>query len=344
MRCMEIGAMLEPAFDISGRRIGAEAPPFVIAEAGSNFDQSLEKAMRLIDAAADAAADAVKFQLFRAEALYPAGSEMHGVFKALELKPDWLSRLTQRAKSRGLIFLASAFDAQSLETLERLNVPAHKVASSEATNPRILGAMARTGKPLIVSTGMCDGADIADAVQICLAAGNRRVALLQCCSVYPLPINDANLRVMDMLATHYGGAVGYSDHTLGNTAAIAAVARGACIIEKHFTLDRTSNGPDHFYALEPAELKRFVADLRDAHAALGSAFKGLLPDERKYGRREGLYAARDIATGQILEAADIAVRPPALGARARFAAAAVGARTRRRIAKDEPIALDDLDL
>jgi len=336
--------VLEHSFDIAGRPVGGNASPFIIAEAGSNFDQSFDKACTLIDVAAESGADAVKFQLFRADALYPPGSEMNAIFRSVELAADWVPRLAQHAASRNILFLASAFDLDSVKTLETIGVPAHKVASSETTNIRILAAMARTGKPLLISTGMCDSADITDAVQACLGAGNRRIALLQCGAVYPLPPEQANLRVMDSLTAEYGCPVGFSDHTLGSATAVAAVARGAAVIEKHFTLDRKAKGPDHFYALEPGDLKRFVADLREAHAALGGSVKEMLPEERKYGRRDGLWAARDIVPGARLTADDVSVRRPALGMRARFRDAAIGAVARRAIAKDAPIQFEDLDL
>jgi sialic acid synthase SpsE len=336
--------VLERAFEIAGRRIGDGAAPFVIAEAGSNFNQDYDTARALIDVAAEARVDAVKFQLFKAESLYARDSDMYATFKSVELPAEWLANLARHASARGLIFLASGFDLGSLAALEEIGVPAHKVASSETTNLRLLAAMARTGKPLLVSTGMCDGTDIAAAVEVCVGVGNHRLTLLQCGSVYPLPPEHANLRVMDVFAAQYGCPVGYSDHTLGTAAAIAAVARGAAVVEKHFTLDRSASGPDHFYALEPDELKRFAQDLREAHLSLGTGLKEMLPEERKYGRRDGLWAARDVAAGERLSANDIAVRRPALGLRARYAAIVIGAPVRRAIAKGTPIDFEDIEL
>ena len=333
---------LEPEFEVAGKRVAMGAPPFVIAEAGSNFDQNLDTACRLIDAAADAGADAVKFQLFQAESLYPEGTDGYQAFKAVELNPDWVERLDSHAKGRGIPFLASAFDAQSVEVLESIDVPAHKIASSEATNRSLVAHVAATGRPILLSTGMCDMVDVHEAVDLCVAAGNRRVVLLQCGTLYPLPPAAANLRVMDLFRRTFGGPVGFSDHTLGTAAAVAAAARGAAVIEKHFTLDRSAKGPDHSYALEPSELKRLVTEVREAHEALGAPVKEMLPEERRFGRRDGLYAARDIGQGDTISAADIAVRRPAVGLRARHREAVSGARARRSIAAGDPIAWEDV--
>ncbi len=333
---------LAAEFSIGERRIANGATPFVIAEAGSNFDQSLDTAYRLIDAAAEAGADAVKFQLFRAETLYPEGTEGYRAFKAVELNPDWVQDLDRHARERGLPFLASAFDTRSVDVLEAVEVPAHKVASSEATNIPLLAYMAAKGRPILLSTGMCDMVDVHEAVALCLASGNHRVALLQCGTVYPLPPAAANLKVMDLFRETFGGPVGFSDHTLGRAAAVAAAARGAAVIEKHFTLDRTAKGPDHAYALEPAELKRLVAEIREAHQALGAPVKEMLPEERRFGRRDGLYAARDIGQGETIAAADIRVERPALGLRARYRDAVTGARAARPIKADAPIAWEDV--
>lgn len=328
---------------IAGRDIGADCPPFVIAEAGSNFNQSLDIARRLIDVAAESGAQAVKFQLFRAEALYPAGTEMYDIFKSVELNADWLEPLQAHAADRGVYFAASVFDLASLAALEAIGVPFHKVASSETTNLRLLGAMAATGKPLLVSTGMCEISDIAEAVNLCRGAGNDKLVLLQCGSLYPLPPEQANLRALAGLAAAFDTAVGFSDHTLGLAAASAAVALGARVIEKHFTLDRTMKGPDHSYALEPDELKTYVATVNEAYAALGLPRKAMLTGERAVGRRNGLYAARAIAAGAEITPDDVAVRRPAIGIDERYARAVLGAKAAKAVAEGEAIGWGHVD-
>jgi sialic acid synthase SpsE len=322
---------------IAGHDIGAEHLPFVIAEAGSNFNQSLDIAKQLIDVAAASGAQAVKFQLFRAEALYPPGTEMHDIFKSVELNTDWLAPLNAHATGRGILFAASVFDMHSLAALEAIGVPFHKVASSETTNLRLLGAMAATGRPLLISTGMCESGDIAEAVNLCRGLGNEDLVLLQCGSRYPLPPEQVNLRTLAGMSAAFDTAIGFSDHTLGFAAAAAAVALGARVIEKHFTLDRDMEGPDHSYALEPAELKSYVETVNEAFAALGSPRKAMLAEERAVGRRNGLYAARAIAAGAEIETADIAVRRPATGIDERYARAVVGARAAQAIDEGEAI-------
>ncbi|MBF0626009.1 MAG: N-acetylneuraminate synthase family protein [Magnetococcales bacterium] len=334
--------MLQTEFSVAGRPVGPEHPPYLIAEIGANFDQSLTTALRLMDVIAAAGADAVKFQLFRADAMQPPGTELHRIFKSLELNPRWVADLAAAARERGLAFLASAFDLDSLGVLEQAGVPAHKIASSEALNFPLLEAMAATGKPLFLATGMCDLVDVAEAVDLLTRRGNRTVAVMQCAALYPLPPAAAHLRVMDTFRAVFGGPVGFSDHSLGITLALAAAGRGACVIEKHVTLDRNSPGPDHFYALEPGELKALADGLRMVHAALGRPVKLPHPEEMATGRRPGLHALRDLPAGHRITAADLEVRRPAPGLRARHRDQVVGAVIRRPVAGGAPIQWEDL--
>lgn len=332
--------MLLNKFAIAGCPVGGQSSPYIIAEAGSNFNQSLDTARRLIDVAADSGANAVKFQLFNADRLYPNGGELYDIFKSIELNPDWVPVLDRYAKERGIAFMASAFGRESVDVLEAIEIPAHKIASSETANLPFLHYVASKGRPVIISTGMCDMVDVEEAVNICLGAGNRQVILLQCGAMYPLPPDLANLRVVAAFAERFHCPVGFSDHTLGQAVAAAAIGLGASVFEKHFTLDRASQGPDHFYALEPGELKAYVAALREGHQALGSASKEMLPNERELGRREGLYAARDMAKGEAIREEDIAVRRPAVGLRARYGKMLIGARLTKEVGKDAPLTWD----
>lgn len=334
--------MLRNELKIGGTSVGGGAAPYVIAEAGSNFNQDLDTARRLIDVAAEAGANAVKFQLFRADALYPNGGELYDIFKSIELNSEWVPVLAKHARERGLHFTASAFDIQSFEVLEAIGVPLHKVASSETTNLQFLHRVAASGKPVVISTGMCDMVDVEEAVNICLGVGNDQVMLLQCGAMYPLPPELANLRVLTSFAERFGCPVGFSDHTLGQATATAAVALGGTVIEKHFTLDRNAKGPDHFYALEPGELKAYVAALHEAHQALGHPVKEMLPKERELGRREGLYTARAMKEGEVVTAADVVVKRPAIGLRARYVATVVGAIVSKPVEKDRPLTWDVL--
>jgi sialic acid synthase SpsE len=328
---------LASLFEVAGRKVGEGQAPYVIGEAGSNHDRSLDTALQLIDIASDAGADAVKFQLFDADALYPSGTEMWRLFRSVELPAEWLPRLAEHARARRIHFFASAFDPRSLARLTELGVPAIKIASSEATDLVALAAAAATGLPLFVSTGMCDLVDVTEAVACCLRAGNDRVALLQCVAEYPLVPERADLRVMDAYRDMFGGVVGFSDHTLGTAVPLAAVGRGAAVIEKHFTYDRSATGPDHGYALEPSELGQLVRDVRAAYAALGSEVKDLTAEERRLGRREGLYARRDLRAGATVGEDDIEERRPALGIRARYRRVVVGSRLRQDVAAGEAL-------
>jgi len=310
---------------IDSRTIGDGQPTFIIAEAGSNHDGKLEQAHRLIDVAADAGADAVKFQLFRAEYLYPpnvgmvdtpAGNiDFFSFLQQASLPIEWLAPLKQHAEERGLVFLVSAFDEAAVDALDRVDIAAHKIASPELTHLPLIRHMARTGKPLILSTGMARLGEIEDALA---AAKNSPTVLLHCVSAYPLPPQDCNLRVIPTLCAAFQVPVGFSDHTMDATLApCAAVALGASVIEKHFTLDCTLPGPDHPFALEPHDLKKMVNEIRrvekcDARARaeflaqpeiaplLGSSIKQPAPSELELVNcdRRMILVLRDIAKGE----------------------------------------------
>lgn len=327
--------MLKKNIEIGSRIIGPDHPPYVIAEAGSNFNQDLDVARRLIDVAVEAKVDAIKFQLFRAELLYPKGGEIYQIFKSIELNPEWLPVLIKHANDQGIQFMASAFDKDSVRILESQGVLAHKIASSETVNLPLVHFIASQGKPIFISTGMCDMVDIEEAVNVCLGAGNSQVILLQCGAQYPIPSDQVNLRVISTLMARFQCPVGFSDHTLGQLVATTAVGLGAAVFEKHFTLDRTNSGPDHFYALEPAELKSYVLAVHEAYNSLGSFVKELLPKEKELGRREGLYAMRSLKAGEVIKSEDIAIRRPALGLRSRYFNLLVGARTTNSLEKDQ---------
>ena len=329
--------MLKNMVKLGKKSVGPDTAPYIVAEAGSNFDQDLDKARKLIDIAAEAGANAVKFQLFSADILYPNKDGLHHIFKALELNPDWLPGLKAHSEERGLDFLASAFDAVSVDTLENLNICAFKIASSETTNHKLLLKVASTGKPLILSTGMCDMIDVQQAVEICLEAGNAQLILLQCGAVYPLDIGNSNLSVIRSFAERFRCPVGFSDHTIDNTAAITAVGVGATVFEKHFTISKQDKGPDHFYALEPNELKIYVNSIHQAFEALGSKEKQMLLEEKELGRRDGLYFAKSLTKGHVITEEDIKVERPAKGLRARHFKTVVGATLREGVGNGQPV-------
>lgn len=316
---------------------------YLVAEAGSNFDGNLAQAKKLVDVAKDAGADAVKFQLFKADVLYPEKNQpVHAVVKANEFPRQWLPELCGHAKSRGIDFLATPFDAEAVDLLEEAGVKAYKWGSSETTNHPLLLKAARTRKPVYLSTGMCTMADIAEAVEILDQNGCPSVTVLHCYSVYPTAYEDANLRVLKTLRHAFGKPVGFSDHSLGIALPIAAAALGATVIEKHFTLDRTLKGPDHSYALEPRELKEMVLAVRSVEKALGSAAKLMHPDESAWGRRDGLYAARALKKGTVLAAGDLLAKRPATSLAARYRASVVGMTLRADVAEGGALRWQDL--
>jgi N,N'-diacetyllegionaminate synthase len=315
--------------DIAGRKVGPGHPCLVIAEAGVNHNGSLERAVEMVDAAAAAGADAVKFQTFRAEEVATAqapkaayqskatgqAQSQLDMLKSLELKPEDHESLKERCRQKKLLFLSTPFDKPSLDFLTGMRMAAIKVPSGEITNLPFLKQVGKKGLPVILSTGMSSLDEVALAVDILRQTGCPSLALLQCVSNYPADPADANLRAMSTMAQRFSLPVGYSDHTMGSEVALAAVALGACIIEKHFTLDRSLPGPDHMASAEPDELAALVAGIRTVESALGHGRKEPAPSEAdtKAVARRSLVAVRDIAAGEIITEDLIAIKRPGTG-------------------------------
>lgn len=317
------------AIEILGREIGPGQPCFIIAEAGVNHNGSLEMARQLVDAAARAGADAVKFQTFKAEkvvspqapkAAYQlqttgASESQLDMVKRLELPFDAFRELYVYCQDKGIRFMSTPFDEESVDFLAELNVAVFKIPSGEITNLPFLAHVARKGKPMIVSTGMSYLGEVEAAVRTIEETGNHDFVLLHCVSNYPADPADANLRAMQTMATAFSVPVGYSDHTLEAEVAIAAVALGACVIEKHFTLDRSLPGPDHRTSLEPDELSALVRGIRTVEMALGHGRKEPADSEANTATvaRRSLVAARDIQAGTTLTEELIAIKRPGTG-------------------------------
>ena len=343
-----------PAIEIAGRAVGADQPCYVIAEAGSNHNRDLDTAKRLIDAAAEAKADAVKFQTYTAEGLYSRktpnpsylkkGSLLKDqetvweLIKRVEIPWEWHQELAEHTASAGLHFLSSPFEEAAVDLLESVKVPAYKIASYEITHLPLIEYAAKTGKPLLISTGMASLADIERALDVANGAGCDQVALLHCAINYPPRFDDLNLRAIQTLAGAFQVPVGWSDHTMGHSADVAAVTLGACLVEKHYTLSRDQEGPDHAFALEPDELAAMVTAIRETEASLGSSVKRVTEAETEMFRigRRSLVAARDLPAGTVLQRDDIAVKRPGYGIQVYEMATVIG----RRVA--EPIEADEI--
>jgi len=347
-RCAESVVAVGPVL------IGADHPCFVIAEAGVNHNGSVETALQLVDAAADASADAVKFQMFRAEnvasstatkAAYQEGSDGASqveMLKGLELTIGEFQRVRAHCDKRGILFLASPFDAESVDALLRMGVPALKVSSGELTNLPFLRAIAAQGVPVILSTGMGSWTEVDEAVQTIRDVSAVPLILLHCVSCYPAREEDTNLRAMSSLRSAFGVPVGLSDHTRGTEVACAAVASGAAVIEKHFTLDRTMKGPDHAASLEPDELREMIAGIRRAEVLLGSGEKVCTAGEREIAgvARRSLVACRDIAAREELAEDMVEILRPGTGLPPRELRSLLGKTCIRSIRKGELLALD----
>jgi N,N'-diacetyllegionaminate synthase len=338
----------------AGHTIGDGRPCFVVAEAGVNHNGDLALAHRLIDIAADARADAVKFQTFKAARLASAhaekadyqrrgtseGSQLE-MLQALELSESAHRELKAHAEERGILFLSTPFDEEAADFLEGLGVALFKIPSGELTNLSFLAHVAKKGRPMLVSTGMATMREVAEAVDVIAPVPS---VLLHCVSRYPAPSEDVNLRAMHTMATAFGLPVGYSDHTLGIEVAIAAVARGAVVIEKHFTSDRALAGPDHAASLEPHELSELIRSIRSVEQALGDGRKRPTAGEAAIARvaRKSLVYARALSKGHRLMPGDVVLRRPGTGLPPGAKESVVGRMLARDVDEGDLVALEGL--
>lgn len=343
---------------IANRLVGEGEPCFIIAEAGVNHNGDVNLAKKLIGVAKEAGADAVKFQTFKAEevitktadkAEYQKGTTgvqetQYEMIKKLELSEQEHYELKSYADRQGITFLSTPYDRGSVDFLVKLGVPALKVSSADITYYPLLSHIAAQNIPVILSTGMSTLEEVGEAVQTMVSSGNEEIILLHCNFNYPAGVGDVNLRAMDTLKRAFGFPVGYSDHTMGIEVALAAVALGAVVIEKHFTLDRSLPGPDHRSSLEPAELKEMITKLRNIERALGSPIKqpsGGEVQNRDVCRRS-LVAAVDIPQGTSITADMLGVKRPGTGIPPKHFADLVGRKVVAPIKKDELIKWEDV--
>jgi pseudaminic acid synthase len=342
--------------EIAGRPIGAGAPAYVIAELSANHRGRLETAIRLLEAAAESGADAVKLQTYTPDTITLRsnrpefridsgtvwdGQTLYDLYAEAATPWDWHEPLQRAAADKGIDLFSSPFDDSAVDFLQRLNVPAFKVASFEIVDVGLIRRVAATGKPMIISTGMATLDEIAEAVDVARAAGAADLALLKCTSAYPAPPEDAHLRTIPDMATRFGVPAGLSDHTLGTTVAVAAVALGAAIIEKHLTTSRADGGPDGSFSLEPAELRQMVSAIRVAEQALGRV--SYEPSPKESGSRilrRSLFAVQPIAAGEPFTTLNVRSIRPGHGLHTRHLPELLGRVAAREIEPGQPMSWD----
>jgi len=315
---------------ISDRQIGADAPPFVIAEMSGNHNQSLDRALQIVDEAARAGVAALKLQTYTADSLTMdvnsdeflitdkespwSGKSLHELYTLAHTPLEWHRPIFERAHQHGLVCFSTPFDEDAVDFLESFDVPAYKIASFEIVHLPLIRRVATTGKPIIMSTGMASIREIAEAVEAARSSGCQDIVLLKCTSTYPASPRDSNIRTLPHLQSAFQCQVGISDHTLGVGVAVASVALGATVIEKHLTIDREEGGVDSAFSMEPAEMKLLVAEVNRAWSSLGSvAYGPSSGDYKSLKFRRSIYLAKDVASGEHLTAEHLRIVRPAGG-------------------------------
>lgn len=349
--------MSSPSFMVGSIPIGAEHPPFVIAEMSGNHNQSLERALSIVDAAAAAGAHALKLQTYTADSITLdvrggafeisdsaslwSGQNLHDLYAKAATPWDWHGPIMERANQHGMLCFSSPFDETAVDFLEGLNVPAYKIASFENSHLPLIRKAAKTGKPLIISTGLASLGELDEAVRTAREAGCNNLILLKCTSTYPATPENTNINTIPHLAELFQCAVGLSDHTLGVGVSIAAIALGARVIEKHFCLSREEGGVDSAFSLEPDELQQLVQETKRAWQSLGQIFYGPTEAEQpSLAFRRSLYIAQDICAGTILDAENLRIVRPGHGLHPRHYETMLGRRVNRDLPKGTPLSFD----
>jgi pseudaminic acid synthase len=343
---------------IADRRIGAGEPPYIIAELSANHNGNLERAFAVMEAAKRAGADAVKLQTYTADTMTidhsgPGfriegglwhGRQLYELYQQAQTPWAWHEALFAKGRELGITVFSTPFDATAVDLLESLAAPVYKIASFEVVDIPLIRRVAATGKPIIMSTGIADLGEIAEAVAAARAAGCRELALLHCVSAYPAPAEDMNLRTIASLGDAFDVVVGLSDHTLGTAVSVAAVALGASLIEKHVTLDRAAGGPDSSFSLEPTELAQLVEHCRMANAAIGKvSYAREASENANLAFRRSIYVVKDMPEGAVLTPENVRVIRPGFGLAPRHLDAVLGKRARRTLARGTPLAWDAIE-
>lgn len=349
--------MTIPKIKINGRIIGQAHPPYVIAELSANHNGRLEKALRIIDEAKRAGADAVKLQTYRPETITLDcdsddfkihgglwdGYTLYELYREAHTPWEWHKPLFEHARKIGITIFSSPFDNTAVDLLEDLNAPAYKIASFEAVDLPLIKYVAATGKPMIISTGMADAEEIREAIEAAREGGCKELAILHCVSGYPAPAADYNLRTIPDMIKRFGLVTGLSDHTLDNTTAITSIALGASIIEKHVTLDRNGGGPDDSFSLEPLELAALCRDARTAWEALGKVDYGRKSSEQGNVKfRRSLYFVKDMQAGELITEDCVRSVRPGFGLPPKYLNKVIGKKTVKPVKANTPVKKDSL--
>jgi sialic acid synthase SpsE len=339
---------------IGKRPVGTGYPAYIIAEIGANFDRSLSKAKELCDAAKEAGADCAKFQSFISEKIVSAkgfarmqlkgvhgswGRPVNEVFKDAEFPREWHAEVAAHCNKIGVDFSTSPYDIEAVDLCAEMNLPYIKIGSGEITWLEMLDYIARKGLPMILATGDATMAEIDEAIRTIEATGNRNLILLQCITNYPSQIESANINVLKTYKSAFDILTGYSDHSSGDVVILGSIALGGCVVEKHFTLNKKDNGPDHPHSMDVPQFKLMVERIRQLEVAMGSTRKFVVEEEAEtvYVQRRGLYAARDLKKGQVLTSDDITALRPALGILPKYKPTLIGKAVRCDIAVNEPL-------
>lgn len=342
-------------FSINGRKIGQDMPPYIIAEMSANHNGNIETALVIIEEAKKAGSDAVKLQTYRPDTITlncdSEDFQIHGglwdgrtlyeLYEWAHTPWEWHKPLFDHANKLGITIFSSPFDNTAVDLLEDLNAPAYKIASFEAVDLPLIKYVASTGKPMIISTGMADAEEIQEAIDAAREGGCNELAILHCVSGYPAPASDYNLHTLSDMIGRFGLVTGLSDHTLDNTTAITAVALGASIIEKHFTLDRSGGGPDDSFSLEPNELANLCRDSKTAWQALGEVDYGRKSSEHCNVKfRRSLYFVKDMKAGDTITADSVRSVRPGYGLSPKYLAMILGRKVRSDVCVNSPVGLD----
>ncbi|MBJ88491.1 MAG: pseudaminic acid synthase [Woeseia sp.] len=347
--------MTEAELFIGGQKISRASKPYVVAELSGNHNGSLERALEIVEAASMAGADAIKLQTYTGETITIdhngpgfvldtgpwAGRSLYDLYEWAHTPWEWHSALFAKGRELGLSVFSSPFDATAVDFLEQFDPPAYKIASFELVDLPLIRYVAKKRRPVIMSTGMATLSEIQAAVDVARDAGSESLCLLHCTSAYPTPVRDANLMTIEMLAENFDIAVGISDHTLGITVPVAAVALGACLIEKHLTLRRADGGPDSGFSLEPMELKELVDNVHAAHSARGNVrFAASNSELPQIQLRRSLYVVADICAGELFTSQNLRSIRPGYGLPPAKYDDVIGRRAKENVARGTPLSWD----